>query len=93
MKIKQSTLRRIIREEYSRLKRQGLIKESMSPSDPDYETVSEVIMQVMRQLMFGQISTSEVPMQCELLAGDYEVYHHLDYIIDQVMIKAQAMGL
>ena len=43
MKITRSQLKRIIREEYSRLKRRGLIKESMSPSDPNYELVGDVI--------------------------------------------------
>ena len=43
MKITKRQLRQIIREECSRLKRRGLIRESMSPGDPNYEKVGDVI--------------------------------------------------
>ena len=71
-----------------------VIVESMSPSDPDYETVAEVIMQVTRQLMRGQIRTGEdLRTLCEELAGDYQVYHHIDYIFDKCSATKLRMGL
>ena len=77
-------LRRMIRK---------VIVESMSPSDPDYESVSEVIMQVNRKVMFGQVR-DEVTLreECELLAGDYQVYQHVDYIFDKCLQMMRQMG-
>ena len=71
-----------------------VIVESMSPSDPDYEMVAEVIMQVNRKVMFGQI-TDEASLreQCELIAGDYEVYHHVDYIFEKCLETMRNMGM
>ena len=65
----------------------------MDPSHPDYESVAEVIQMVTRELLFGRIGADEVPEQAELYAGDYQVYHHLDYIIEKVMSRIEAMGL
>ena len=36
-----------------------VIVESMTPSDPDYETVGEVISQVLRMVMYGQIAGAD----------------------------------
>ena len=70
-----------------------VIVESMSPSDPDYETVAEVIMQATRTLMrSGGMTGDEVLQMCEELAGDYQVYHHLDYIFDKVNANKLRMG-
>ena len=70
-----------------------VIVESMSPSDPAYESVAEVISQVNRKVMFGQIR-DEVSLreECELLAGDYEVYQHVDYIFDKCLQMMRQMG-
>jgi len=45
MKISNRKLQRMIREEYTRLKRQGLIKEDFGPSDgsPSYEIAAEMV--------------------------------------------------
>ena len=68
-------------------------RKPMSPNDPDYESVADVINMVSRDLMFGHIGADEVPEKCELYAGDYQVHHHLEYIIDKVMSRIEAMGL
>ena len=66
----------------------------LDPMDPDYESVAEVIMQVTRQLMRGQIRTGEdLRTLCEELAGDYQVYHHVDYIFDKCSATKLRMGL
>tara|TARA_B100000035_G_scaffold109995_1_gene93382 strand:- start:33 stop:290 length:258 start_codon:yes stop_codon:yes gene_type:complete len=71
-----------------------VIVESMSSNDPDYESVAEVISQVNRKVMFGQIRDQEsLREECELLAGDYQVYHHVDYIFDKCLQMMQRMGL
>ena len=77
-------LRKVIRK---------VIVESMTPSDPDYDAVAEVIQMVTRELLFGRIGPDEVPEKCELYAGDYQVYHHLEYIIEKVMSRIEVMGL
>ena len=79
-------LRKIIRK---------VITESiMSPSDPDYETVAEVISQVTRELMFGRIRTGpELFAKCEEIAADYGVSHHIDYIFDKASATKLRMGL
>ena len=66
----------------------------MSPSDPDYETVAEAIMQITRRLMrSGGMTGDEVLQLCEEIAGDYQVHHHLDYIFDRVNANKLRMGL
>ena len=52
-----------------------VIVESMSPSDPDYDTVAEVISQIKRDLMFGHIPADEeaVEMECSERAREYGV--------------------
>tara|TARA_X000000950_G_scaffold218092_1_gene262439 strand:- start:327 stop:584 length:258 start_codon:yes stop_codon:yes gene_type:complete len=77
-------LRKIIRK---------VITESMSPSDPDYDTVAEVIAQVNRKVMFGQItSTAQLEEECDLLAADYGVPQHIDYIIERCTQMMERMG-
>lgn len=77
-------LRKIIRK---------VITESMSPSDPDYEMVSEVIMQVNRQIMFGKLRDERsVRMEAETIAADYGVSHHVDYIVSMCMNMMRQMG-
>jgi chaperonin cofactor prefoldin len=71
-----------------------VIVESMSPSDPDYESVGEVIMQVNRKIMFGQIADeASLREECELLAGDYQVYQHVDYIFEKCLNMMRQMGM
>ena len=66
----------------------------MDPSHPDYESVAEVIMQVTRELMRGDHMDGDTLLQlCEELAGDYQVYQHLDYIFDKVNANKLRMGL
>ena len=66
----------------------------MDPSHPDYDAVAEVIMQVTQRLMRGQYVDGDALLQlCEELAGDYQVYHHLDYIFDKVNANKLRMGL
>ncbi len=78
-------LRRMIRR---------VIVESMSPSDPDYDTVAEVISQVKRQAMFGQIhGADQIYNACVELAEDYDVSQHIDYIAEKVITQIQQMGL
>lgn len=89
MKITESKLRKIIRKVIAETNKNG----SLEPSHPDYESVAEVISMVRRDLMFGHIGKDEVQKSCELYAGDYEVYHHLDYIVEKVMSSISAMGL
>lgn len=88
MKTKIPQLRKMIRR---------LITESfdtMSPSDPDYETVAEVISQVTRELMFGRITTGdELLAKCEEIATDYGVSQHIDYIFDKASANKLRMGL
>ena len=71
-----------------------VIVESMSPSDPDYEMVAEVISQVKRQAMFGQIhGADQIYNACVELANDYGVSQHIDYIAEKVITQIQQMGL
>lgn len=78
-------LRRMIRK---------VIVESMSPSDPDYDSVAEVISQVRRQAMFGQIhGADQIYNACVELAEDYGVSQHIDYIAEKVITQIQQMGL
>ena len=71
-----------------------VIVESMSPSDPDYESVAEVIAQVNRKVMFGQIrDEASLREEVELIAGDYEMYHHVDYIFDKCLQMMKRMGM
>ena len=71
-----------------------VIVESMSPSDPDYEMVAEVISQVKRQAMFGQIhGADQIYNACVELAEDYGVSQHIDYIAEKVITQIQQMGL
>ena len=78
-------LRRMIRK---------VITESMAPSDPDYDTVAEVISQVKRQAMFGQIhGADQIYNACAEMAEDYGVSQHLDYIAEKVITQIQQMGL
>ena len=69
-----------------------VIVESMSPSDPDYEMVAEVISQVKRQAMFGQIhGADQIYNACVELANDYGVSQHIDYIAEKVITQIQQM--
>ena len=78
-------LRKIIRK---------VIVESMSPSDPDYEMVGEVISQTNRKIMFGQIrDEGTLRMEVEELAVDYGVGQHIDYIVSKCMNMMRQMGL
>ena len=78
-------LRQIIRK---------VIVESMSPSDPDYDTVAEVISQVLRAAMYGQIAgADQIYQECATIAADYGVSQHIDYIAENVITKIQQMGL
>ena len=78
-------LRRMIRK---------VIVERMSPSDPDYDSVAEVISQVKRQAMFGQIhGADQIYNACVELAEDYGVSQHIDYIAEKVITQIQQMGL
>ena len=71
-----------------------VITESMSPSDPDYDMVAEVISQVKRQAMFGQIhGADQIYNACVELANDYDVSQHIDYIAEKVITQIQQMGL
>ena len=82
-------LRKLIRKVITESK-----MDMMDPSHPDYESVAEVIMQVTRRLLrSGGMSGDEVLQLCEELAGDYQVYQHLDYIFDKVNADKLRMGL
>ena len=71
-----------------------VITESMSPSDPDYEMVAEVLSQVTRELMFGRIRDGDaLYAKCEEIAADYGVSHHLDYIFEKASATKLRMGL
>ena len=61
MKITKRQLKRIIREEYSRLKRRGLIREMANPL-PRYELVDEMILYI-----------DELVMQADQDFGAYEM--------------------
>ena len=51
-------------------------------------------MQVTRELMRGDHMDGDTLLQlCEELAGDYQVYQHLDYIFDKVNANKLRMGL
>ena len=78
MKTTIPNLRKIIRK---------VIVESMSPSDPDYDTVAEVIAQVNRRIMFGMIEADEesVELDCREYADEYGVPQHFDYIVSKCM--------
>ena len=78
-------LRRIIRR---------VIQESMSSNDPDYGTVAEVIMQVTRAAMYGQIAgADQIYQKCVEVAADYGVSQHVDYIAERCITQIQKMGL
>ena len=71
-----------------------VIVESMSPSDPDYDAVGEVIMQVTRAAMYGQVAgADQIYAKCVEIAQDYGVSQHIDYIAEKCITKIQAMGL
>jgi hypothetical protein len=56
--------------------------------------VGEVIMQVNRKIMFGQIADeASLREECELLAGDYQVYQHVDYIFEKCLNMMRQMGM
>jgi len=95
MRLTKGQLKRIIREEYTRLQRQGLINEAMmSPSDPDYNTVAEVIMTVVRSVMFGHIHGPDaIHAKCMEEAEYSGVPHHAEYIAEKVFERIMAMGL
>ena len=78
MKMTMQKLRRTIRK---------VIVESMSPSDPDYDTVAEVISQVNRRIMMGMIEADEesVELDCREYADEYGVPQHYDYIVSKCM--------
>ena len=81
MKITKRQLRRIIREEYSRLKRRGLIKESMSPSDPNYELVGDVIEACKIYAVDNNIThPDEIYDLCFDVAKKHGVENKADYI-------------
>jgi RecA-family ATPase len=43
--------------------------------------------------MFGQIrDESTLREEVELMAGDYEMYHHVDYIFEKCLQMMQRMG-
>ena len=76
-------LRRMIRK---------VITESMSPQDPDYEMVAEVIMQITRKL-FSMRDHKEIFEEIVATATDYGVGQHFEYIEGIVMEKARRMGI
>ena len=90
-------IRRVITESNPKdLDTSGIYKsmKTMKPDHPDYDTVAEVIMQVTRRLLRGDgMSGDELLQLCEELAGDYQVYQHLDYIFDSVNAQKLRMGL
>ena len=67
-----------------------VIVESMSQSDPDYDTVGEVISQITRSIMHGHIPADEeaVEMECQDRAREYGVSQHVGYIIEKCMAIA-----
>ena len=71
-----------------------VIVESMSPSDPDYEMVGEVIAQINRKIMFGQIIDQRaLRAECEEMAASYGVGQHCEYIIEKCSVMMRRMGL
>ena len=81
MKLTKRQLKRIIREEYSRLKRRGLIKESMSPSDPNYDLVGDVIEACKIECVDNAIThPDDIYEFCFELAREHGVEDKADYI-------------
>ena len=71
-----------------------VIVESMSPRDPDYEMVGEVISQINRRVMVGQITDRRALRdECVELADVYGVGQHCDYIIEKCSVMLRRMGL
>ena len=81
MRIKLSELKRAIRK---------VIVESMSPQDPDYDTVGEVISQITRSIMHGHIPADDEAVEMEVIekAREYGVYQHVEYIYEKCMAVA-----
>ena len=78
-------LKRIIREEYSRLKRRGLIKESMSPSDPNYELIGDVIETCKMECVDNAIThPDDIYEFCFEVAREHGVEDKADYIAELV---------
>ena len=74
-------LRKIIRK---------VIVESMSPQDPDYGTVAEVISQITRSIMHGHLPADDEAVEMEVIeiAREYGVYQHVEYIYEKCMAVA-----
>ena len=89
MKTTLPQLRKMIRRVITETK-----MEAMKPDHPDYDAVAEVIMQVTGRLLRSDGMTGDELLQlCEELAGDYQVFQHLDYIFDSVNAHKLRMGL
>jgi hypothetical protein len=74
--------------------RRAINEAMMSPDDPDYNAVGNVIMNVMRAVMFGHIQGPNAIHEMIVEEAGYEgVSHHIDYIGEKVFEKIQAMGL
>ena len=85
MRLTKRQLKRIIREEYSRLKRRGLVKESMSPSDPNYELVGDVIEACKQECVDNNIThPDDIYEFCFELAREHGVEDKADYIAQLV---------
>ncbi len=81
MKITKRQLKRIIREEYSRLKRRGLIRESIPASGEG--SIADVIKQCVSECQANP--EADVESVCERWASTYGIpQHQREMIIDAV---------
>ena len=86
MKITKRQLKRIIREEYSRLKRRGLIREMAKPL-PRYELVDEMRLYIDEMVMQADQELGAYEMDDERSAGGYQ--DSWDDVEDPAYIQAE----
>lgn len=82
MRLGKRQLKRIIREEYSRLKRRGLIKEQY-----DQDRVNDMIMHLDDMMMGADQALDSYEMDDERMASDYQ--NSYDDMEDPMYIEAQ----
>jgi len=94
MRLTKRQLKRIIREEYSRLKKRGLIKEMGMPMGDFSQEVDDYCEQIMEELSDGDlVSYAELASALEYLMPDFDeamLGSAIDQCMQKGMIQAHA---
>ena len=97
MKLNRRRLRRLIKEEYSKvLKEMYGGHMGMGPDHPDYEMCAEAIMSGMRSCMMRRVNSADsagIQSCCLEACEDYGVMQHLDYVCEKVANMLRAAGM